>query len=163
MDEVHPTEAEWARFAEDLAACLSALEEDEFLILSYKRSNYYVQFAGQGRFGMRVEAASNTYIVPPEARLSIEDQAVMIRLGWQLPTELPPEETGLPPNPDGSPNYFLDVAYPLDFWQVAELAVATFRRVYHVAHPGMLQYKAFNGGDNSGIRFPTLRVQSAKD
>src|SRR5260370_34092372 len=79
---------EWQRLTGDLAVCLTDLAEDDYLILSYKRAGYYVQFAAQGKFGMRAEASSNTYIVPPEACLSIDDYLMMARLGWKPPAHL---------------------------------------------------------------------------
>src|SRR5437879_3819022 len=52
----------WRQFAHELSLTLEALEEDEFLTLSVKRSNRHVQFAGQGSFGMRAEAVSDFYL-----------------------------------------------------------------------------------------------------
>ena len=159
FEKTPKADEEWARFASDLAACLSVLEEDEYLILSYKRANLFVQFAGQGNFGMRAEAVSNVYITPRRAMLSAEQYQKMVGLGWEPPTEFPPSETGLPPDIDGSPNFFLDLANPVDFDRAAQLAVATFRGIYRIRHPEMLQYKAFCSVDNSPIRFPTLRLK----
>ena len=50
----------WPPFAQKLAATLEKLQEDQYLILSVKRSNRYVQFAVQGSFGIRVETTSNS-------------------------------------------------------------------------------------------------------
>ena len=157
---VSPSASEdWKRFSADLALCLSDLQEDEYLILSAKRANFFVQFAGQGRFGMRVEATSNSYIEEPEAQLTTDDYARLTQLGWHLPTR-PPHEPGQPepPDPDGSPNFFIDPSYPVDFQRLVRLAVDTLRQVYHVAHPGQLQYKAFVS-HGPVIRFPTLRLK----
>ena len=38
----------WRDFSKNLAACIGALAEDEYLIIARKRANQYVQFAGQG-------------------------------------------------------------------------------------------------------------------
>lgn len=78
-------------------------------------------------------------------------------MGWQRATESPPEEREGPSNPDGSPNFFVDVPSPVDFRCLAELAVATFRTVDRVGHPGELQYKSFSRS-GAEIRFPTLRL-----
>jgi hypothetical protein len=59
MKEQASADQEGERFTGDLAICLADLSEDEFLILSSKRKNYFVQFAAQRQFGMRIEAASN--------------------------------------------------------------------------------------------------------
>jgi len=171
------TDDEWKRLTNDLALCLAGLVEDEYLVLSYKRGNYYVQFAAQGQFGMRAEAASNAYIVPAKARLTTDDYVAMGKLSWQVPTDLPMQESGrevldltgdLPKlltevpvvmaDPDGSPNFFVDVPCPVDFGSLSELAVRTFREVYRVRHPGQLQYKAFSR-NAAQIRLPTLRLK----
>lgn len=130
-------------------------QEDEFLVLSSKFVNYFVQFAAQGHFGMRIEATSNVYVAPPEDVLSANAYSAMAKLGWKSPTGVPGSE---PRDPDGSPNFFLDLALPLDFRRIAGIAVDTLRHVYRIQHPGQLQYKSF---DSSGveIRFPTLRLK----
>ena len=162
MNRAAPTEQEWERFAADLATCLEVLEEDEYLIISSKLANHYVQFAAQGKFGMRVEAACNTYIHPPQACLTEEDYATMKQLGWNGATMPPPELLPGSPPPDGSPNFFIDAAFPVEFDPLAALAVKTFRLVYGVVHPGLLQYKSFARGGGS-IRFPTLRLKRSED
>ena len=67
MPEAPSAESDWGGFGHDLALCLRDLDEDEYLVIAYKRANYYVQFAAQGRFGVRAEAACNIYIQPPQA------------------------------------------------------------------------------------------------
>jgi hypothetical protein len=79
----------------------------------------------------------------------------MAELGWKSPTGVPGSE---PLDPDGSPNFFLDLALPVNFRRVADMSVKTLRQVYRISHPGQLQYKSF---DSSGIeiRFPNLRLK----
>ncbi len=149
-------DAAWTALASALGGCLAALDEDEFLIISYKRANYYVQFAGLGSFGMRMEASSNSFI-EPEASLVDEQYQAMTALGWQRATVLPPEP-GESSDGDGSPNFFIDVAAPVNVAALGQLAVTTLRRVYDIAHPEMLQYFAFGDGGSS-IRFPTLGLK----
>jgi hypothetical protein len=158
MHSAVPAEQEWERFEADLASCLRVLEEDEYLIISSKLANHYVQFAAQGQFGMRMEAACDTYILPPEACLTTEDYATMHKLGWNGATMPPPELLSGPPPADGSPNFFVDASFPVDCAAAAALAVKTLRLVYGIRHPGLLEYKAFARGGNS-IRFPTLRIK----
>lgn len=55
-----PFEA-WPHFARKFSVALKKLEEDQFLILSIKHSNQYIQFAAQGSLGMRAETTSNSY------------------------------------------------------------------------------------------------------
>jgi hypothetical protein len=152
MKEQAPANEEWERFKGNLAMCIADLSEDEFLIVSSKRANYFVQFASQGQFGMRIEATSNIYINLPEAVLSAETYSTMAVIGWRVPTAPPVSE----PDPDGSPNFFVDLASPVDFRSVADLSVRTLRSAYGIQHPGELQYKAFTG--TAEIRFPTLRI-----
>ena len=141
MEQQPPAGKEWDRLADDLAVCLADLSEDEFLILSSKRENYFVQFAAQGQFGMRIEAASNVYVEPPEAVLAADEYSAMAELGWKSPTGVPGSE---PRDPDGSPNFFLDLALPVNFRRVADMAVQTLRQVYRISHPGQLQYRSFD-------------------
>lgn len=140
------TDSDWIRFESDLADTLQGLEEDEFLVVSAKQANQFVQFACQGRFGMRAEAASNAYIAGPQGLLTPEDQALMAQLGWSAPTGSAEEEAAHELGPDGSPNFFVDEQEPLDFDEVARRAVRTFRRVYRIDHPGLLQYQALHPG-----------------
>jgi len=148
--------AAWTTLASVLAISLAALEEDEFLILSSKRANYYVQFAAHGSFGMRAEASSNSFI-DPEASLIDDQYAAMAGLGWQRATELP-SETGLSDDPDGSPNFFVDVASPVNHAALSQLAVATLRDIYGVLHPGGMTYSSFHQTGLS-IRFPMLGLK----
>jgi hypothetical protein len=154
MKEQASADQEWERFTGDLALCLADLSEDEYLVLTAKRVNYFIQFAAQGQFGMRAEATSNVYVEPPGAVLSADAYEAMKQLGWRLPTEVPDS----PPDPDGSPNFFMDLSNPIDFGSLAALAVQTFRLVYHIDHPGKLRYKSFSSG-GADIRFPTLRLK----
>lgn len=142
----------WATLAGALASGLADLQEDECLILSYKRANYFVQFAALGKYGVRAEASSNTFI-EPDASLIDDQYAKMAELGWQRATELR-AATGVSNDPDGSPNFFQDSASPVNHAALGQLAVATFRTVYGVRHPGQLQYSSF-GEDGTSIRFPT--------
>ena len=146
----------WRALAAAIPKCLADLGEDEFLIISYKRANYFVQFAAQGRFGMRVEATCNAFI-DPDAVLTDDQYAVMARLGWQRATEQL-QKSGAPLDPDGSPNFFLDVPNSAHRDALGQLTVATFREAYGILHPGELQYRAF-GEPGTSIRFPTLGLK----
>lgn len=149
-----PANTHWRNFTKNLAACIGALAEDEYLIIARKRANQYVQFAGQGAYGIRAEAAGNGYIEPPELLLDERQYARMQRLGWSRPTALPGE-----PIKDGSPNFYVDVVtLPADLRELARLTTQTFRTVYGVEHPGMLHYEAFHC-EGTSIRFPTLLIK----
>jgi len=150
------TQAAWLTFEAALADVLPLLDEDEYLIIGTKRRPYYVQFAGEGHHGMRVEAVSNAFIDEPADQLNDAQHERLGALGWDGPAEIVPRPDA-PPGTSAQGNFFVDVAAPVPVAQVAELACATLRQVYGVAHPGELAYRAFHGrGD--GIRFPTLHL-----
>lgn len=151
------TSAAWAQLTDALQSALGALEEDEYLVLQVKGTNRFVQFAMQGSFGMRVEAVSNFYL-PEGQQLDDSDHATLLRLGWHTATNLPDEIGGH--QPDGSPNYFLDLAPPVPLRAVAELAVVTLRAVYGAEHPLDLEYTAF-GDSVASIRLPNLGLRRA--
>ncbi len=78
----------------------------------------------------------------------------MQRLGWRRPTALPGEPCAL-----GSPNFYTQVvATEVGLLEMARRATKTFRTVYDIAHPGMLEYKAFHF-EGTSIRFPTLLIK----
>lgn len=148
--------AAWNEFARNLASCISALEEDEFLLVARKTSNYYIQFAGLGWHGIRGEAVSNNFIESPEELLTEAQYSAMVRIGWNRATSLP-SETLTKKNIHGSPNFFADADRGSDMNALAAISVKALRQVYGVPHPGMLTYEAFHT-DGSCIRFPTLRI-----
>jgi hypothetical protein len=132
----------WEPYSMTLAETLAALDEDQYLILFPEdRPAWYVQFAVQGVHGLRGELVSNSYLAP-EHQLSDRAVAAAIDLGWNEPTGTPGESTP-GADPDGSPNFFEDWASPVQFIEVARLAVETLVEVLDVAHPGSLRYDAF--------------------
>ena len=147
----------WERFTADLALCLSDLDEDDFLIVGARQKNHYVQFSAQGAYGMRAEAACNSYIDPPDV-LSVEDYERMAELGWGAATDSAEQDQTEERSPDGSPNFFIHIPLPIDFSALARLAVQSLREVYGVGHVRELQYSAF-AEDETQIRFPTLRIK----
>lgn len=149
----------WPPFADKLAAVLAKLEEDQYLIVSVKGSNRFVQFAAQGSSGMRVETTSNSYLAKPE-QLNKRQVATLIDAGWQDPTGDPGDST--PENdPDGSPNFFLEFANPVAFDAVANLTVRTFAEILRVPYPGSLQYEAFES-EGQALALPELGLKLAE-
>ncbi|MFZ4538960.1 T3SS (YopN, CesT) and YbjN peptide-binding chaperone 1 [Propionivibrio sp.] len=150
--------AAWPRFAQKLATVLEELEEDQYLIVSVKRSNRYIQFAAQGSFGMRVETTSNSYLEKPE-QLNAQQIASLIDAGWDVPTGDPAEAT--PENdPDGSPNFFVDFSESTSFEAMANLTVKTFAEILCVPYPGFLQYEA-RDANGEAIVLPNLGLKRA--
>lgn len=148
----------WPPFADRLAAVLAQLEEDQYLIVSVKGSNRFVQFAAQGFFGMRVETTSNSYLAKAE-QLNKRQVATLIDAGWNDPTGAP-EETTPEKDPDGSPNFFLEFANPVAFDEVANLTVCTFAEILRVPYPGSLQYQAFDS-EGRALALPELGLKVA--
>lgn len=139
--------ADWPAFAQRLASVLGALQEDQYLVVSLKGTNRYVQFAAQGHWGMRAECVSNEYLSGPE-RLDERQLARLRELGWHDPTGSAPESTP-ERDPDGSPNHFVECSAKAAVAGLADLAVTTLVDVLGVAHPGFLEYKAFDSRDQA--------------
>jgi hypothetical protein len=147
----------WTPFAGNLAAVLEGLQEDQFLIISVKKSNNYVQFAGQGAHGLRMETTSNHYLDKTD-QLTEEQIAMLTNSGWNPPTNCPEEATP-EKDPEGSSNFFIDYSLPVPIKNVADLAVKTFSEILRVPYPGYLEYKAFDTDDNSLV-YPALGLKS---
>lgn len=148
----------WPPFAQKLAATLEKLQEDQYLILSVKRSNRFVQFAVQGSFGIRVETTSNSYL-SKEEQLNEQQLAALIEIGWYAPTGTPTNSTP-ERDPDGSPNFYIEFPAPVSCEAVANLAVRTFTEILRLPHPGNLEYEAFDE-DTGAIALPDLGLRLA--
>ena len=152
--------AAWPPFSQKLAAVLEKLEEDQFLILSVKRTNRFVQFAAQGAHGMRMETTSNNYLAQPD-RLNKRQIATLVDAGWHDPTGTSTDSTP-ERDPDGSPNFFVDFpGASVSFEAVAKLAVSTLAEILRVPYPGFLQYTAF-GENMRAVVLPELGLKLAK-
>jgi hypothetical protein len=145
----------WTAFAENLAQVLAGLQEDQYLILVAKQSNRYIQFAGQGLHGLRMETTSNHYLEKSE-QLSEHQIAMLVDNGWNNPTR--PPETLPEDDPEGSPNFFIDHPLPVAYKSVVDLVIKTFDTFLRVTHPAWLEYDAFDSDRNS-LAFPTLGVK----
>ena len=148
----------WPPFEKALASALAKLEEDQFLVISAKQGDRFVQFAGQGSFGIRAETASNAFL-PKSEQLDDEQIKALGALGWSPPTGTP--ETSTPEaDPDGSPNFFREFAQPVRHRAIAKLAVRTLAEVLRVPYPGFLHYEAF--GDDGLVDLPMLGLKVRK-
>ncbi len=151
----------WPHFEKKLTAVLARLEEDQYLVISVKGTNRYVQFAGQGSFGMRVETTSNNYLSKPD-QLEAEQVAALLEAGWNDPTGDPDAST--PENdPDGSPNFFVEfvVPVPVPFESVARLTIQTLASILRVPHPHSLEYEAFEM-EGVALTLPELGLKHTK-
>lgn len=148
--------AHWQAFGERLQAELIRMVEDQFLVITIKETNRFVQFAAQGAEGMRAEATSNHYLSGRE-RLDAKEMRALVKLGWRSPTGSPVEATP-ERDPKGSSNFFVDIANPIDFEQLAVLAIRSLSEVYGAPHEGFLQYAAFEYGGGS-FALPALQIK----
>lgn len=132
----------WADFASRLRRTLSQMRESDFLIVSVKRSNPYVQFAAQGAHGLRVEATSNAFLHGAE-KLEPRATRKLAALSWHAPTGRPDQATP-EKDPAGSPNYFRHFGADADLNVVVELAVRTLHEVLDAPSPILLKYEALD-------------------
>jgi len=150
-----PADAMWQALADNLALCVSALEQDEYLILRHRDRNVYIQVADRGPDGVRIEAAGNNYIEPPEALLTVEQFTAMDALGWRRANLSPDPPTEMAGERNRSPNFFVHAERGDNMAVIAEMCVRTMREVYDIPKPHWLTYSAFTA-HNESIRFPTL-------
>lgn len=148
----------WSLFAEKLALTLANLQEDQYLILSVKHANRFVQFAAGGSHGMRMETTSNHYLSKQE-QLTERQMGGLLDAGWQSPTGTGEDSTP-ERDPDGSPNYFVDLDAPVNFVSVANLTVHTFAEILRIPHPFWLEYAAFDDEGNMLV-LPELGLKLA--
>lgn len=155
---------EWGEFAEHLAGALAVLEAGQCLVVSVRASGdgrpvtrtgsqRYVQVAVDRDGAARAEAVSNAYLNRHD-RLTDDAVARLATLGWHAPTHAPDDPDG-ERDEHGSANHFVDLAAPVPWTRVADLAATTLRDVYGVARPGFLQYSSFDH-DGNRILLPTL-------
>ncbi|MBK9235717.1 MAG: hypothetical protein IPO19_06515 [Rhodoferax sp.] len=146
----------WQAFFARLQYALGKMKEDQFLVLTLKETNRFVQFAAQGASGMRVEATSNHFL-PGRDQLDTKQIAALVAMGWNMPTGSPNQAT--PQNdPNGSSNFFLDMPNPIDFAQLATLAILSLTKVLGVPHEGFLQYAAYDYAGNTHA-VPELKIK----
>ena len=153
----------WKDFEGRLTKALKAMVEDDYLIVSVKQTNRFVQFSAQGAHRMRAEATSNPFLRGTD-RLSDEQISQMKKQGWFPPTGKPKKATP-ERDPDGSPNFFRDFSSPPPCAKIAALAVRTFVKVFTVPSPWFLEYRAFDSDGNEeslaelGLKRTTLDPQ----
>lgn len=147
---------DWTPFADQLAHVLSQLEEDQFLILSAKRSNRYLQFSCQGAWGMRAEVVSNHFL-KGDQRLTRKEMAWLRANGWNAPSGTPKMATP-DRDPDGSPNYYID--FPASASNLVAVAINTLIHGLAIPCPGALTYESFRSSGEP-LEFQALKLKSA--
>lgn len=149
---------DWITFAHQFAQVLSRLEENQFLILSAKRGNRYLQFSCQGSWGMRAEVTSNHFLNGDE-RLARREMAWLRAHGWNAPTGTPKQATP-DKDPDGSPNYYIDFLVSVPISDVVSVAIDTLIHGLALPYPGVLSYESFNSAGGA-LEFQELGLKSA--
>jgi hypothetical protein len=147
----------WEDFEHRLAAVLGTLE-DEFVIVSSKGGNRFVQFSAQPSHGLRAEVVSNAYLEGDE-RLADEQLVALSALGWSPPTGTPAEATP-EKQPQGSPNFFRDFPKPVPCAEAARMAVCALADVLRIADPSHLEYQAFDAAGHP-LFLPELHLADA--
>lgn len=136
----------WQPFASRLQNVLSDMKEDQFLVLNFKETSRFVQFAAQGALGMRAEAVSNHFLSGRE-QLNASQIRALLKLGWRKPTGNAQQSTP-EHDPHGSSNFFVDIPNPIDVAQLSVMAIRTLTEVFGVPHEGFLQYSAYDYAGN---------------
>jgi hypothetical protein len=152
-----PSRPEWEDFEQRLAACLALLKE-EYLVVSARTGNRYVQFWVEPAQGVHAEAVSNGYL-EEGFRLDGGQLAALASLGWSPPASTP-EAHDRDPRAAGSPNFHRDFPVPVPWEEVASVAVRTLSEVLRVGGPGELEYKAFDRPGREVV-LPALRIARA--
>jgi len=152
-----PSRPEWEDLEQRLAACLALLKE-EYLVVSARTGNRYVQFWVEPAQGLHAEAVGNGYL-EEGFRLDGGQLAALASLGWSPPASTP-EAHGRDPRAAGSPNFHRDFPSPVPWEEVARLAVRTLSEVLRVGAPGELEYKAFDRPGREVV-LPGLRIARA--
>jgi hypothetical protein len=148
----------WVPFRKKLAFVLSKLEKNQFLIISARGSNRFVQFAFQGEAGMRVEVTSNHFLKGKD-RLNRRQISWLRANGWNAPTGNKKRAT--PENhPNGSPNYFIDLPAPLVTEDLANLAAEALVSGLEIQSSVSLVYEAFDA-NGKNIRIEELDLTPA--
>ena len=131
----------WESFEQALASALSVLK-DEFLIVSTRAGNRFVQFHARPDARVFAETVCNAYLGPSE-KLDAGQMADLLSMGWVAPTHAPGSLSPVLP-PKGSPNHFREFPHPCSCAEIARFAVRTLAEVLRIASPAELQYRAFD-------------------
>lgn len=149
---------DWTSFAQQLAQVLSRLEEDQFLILSAKRGNRYLQFSHQGSWGMRAEVTSNHFLKGVD-RLTRREMTWLRSHGWNAPTGTAKQATP-DKDPDGSPNHYIDFPASVPTSDIVSVAIDTLIHGLALPYPGALSYESFDS-DGGALEFQELGLKPA--
>jgi len=142
---------DWSALQQRLAEVLAMMGTDgrQHLIIEDRGKGRFVQFAVEAESALLVEPVSNDFL-RGRAALSGASCRAIVELGGASPAERWDK--------DGSEraNFTRIYERPVDFAEVARLAVRTVRDVFQVPSPGGLEYDAFAEKDGAPILLPAL-------
>ena len=149
----------WVLFLERLVPTLKSLKPGQWLIIQRTDSSSdWVQFASQGKAGFRLETKSNWYRNDDD-QLTPAQVSGLVQLGWIAPSGNPEEST--PENdPEGSPNFYIDLAAKSGFKNLDALVAKTFAKIFGISNPDMLFYEAYESNGTS-LLLPELGLKVA--
>ena len=152
-----PKSLHWPEFAGKLAQVLAAMSKDQYVVISTKQGNRYVQFArgvdSSGKPEVRAETTSNAFLAGAE-KLGKRQLAMLADLGWIPPTHGKDDS----PVANGSVNHHRDFGAPLDFALITRVAMATLVHVLGIDRPALLQYRSFQEPGGVDVTLPTLGI-----
>lgn len=147
--------ADWSLLVPLIAASLTRMKRDQFVVLACGDVNRFVQFAVGGPGRIRGEVVSDHFLDDDE-RLTAAERKAIAALGWTAPTHA---DDAAPRDQvkDGSPNWFRDFSGPSAAKAAAEAAARTLWGAFKHA-PEQVRYHAFTkAGDD--IALPLSGIQ----
>lgn len=155
------TSLRWYEFAHNLVGVLRLFENEQYLVISKKQGNRYVQFVKRPRRKrdvpeIRLEVVSNAFLAESE-RLPQNHIEMLFDLGFDSPTH----GRGDLPVANGSPNYHRDFQEPFDAALIARVASVALRDVLKVVRPALLEYRSFQEPGGFDVTLPTLGIDKA--
>ena len=115
---------------------LAWLELDQWVVASASgRPSVYVQIKLMVD-GLRMETTSNHFLMGAD-QLTEEQESRLLALGWRPPSDAR----------EGSPNFYLDLPWPIDASAVAQSTARTLAEIHRVASPASVFLEAQDRGD----------------
>ena len=141
-------EAEWQDLTDRVTESLGCLEDGNCLILQTRDDEpYYVQVRVEGQDAYAMEAVSNRFL-HGWRQLDPTAESRLRALAWRPPTDIG----------EGPPNWWCQYRQAEGQRGVAQLTIATLRKVYGVPRPCALVYRAFSPNEGE-ILLPTVGLQ----
>ncbi len=150
------TSPAWVPFSERLIGALQSLVVGQWLVLQKQGELDWVQYAAESAGRFRVETKSNWYREPDQELNATQIQRLN-QIGWNSPTGSALSSTPQD-DPDGSPNFWLDLTLSGDAETLISVTERTFTEVLCVAEPDDLLYEAYYASGDS-LSLPDLGLK----